>query len=240
MHLGLQMYSVRDITKDDLAGALKKVAAIGYDNVEFAGFFGHCATEVKQMLIDAGLKVSGTHTGWSELVDNLDATIKFHKGIGNTRIIVPWADLSTESKIDEVVGVLNDVQPKLAAEGISLGYHNHQHEFLPNDDGIIPFDELVARTNIFLEIDTYWAFVAGKDPIALVRSLEPRVPVVHIKDGTAGGEGTPLGLGVAPVAEVWKLARELGVELVVESETLTPSGLDEAEICYKYVEGLEK
>ncbi|GHU68965.1 sugar phosphate isomerase [Clostridia bacterium] len=240
MHLGLQMYSVRDITKDDLAGALAKVKAIGYDNVEFAGFFGHCAKEVKAMLDETGLAVSGTHTGWSELTDNLDDTIAFHKGIGNTRLIVPYADLSTKSKVDQIVDVLNAAQPKLAAAGISLGYHNHAHEFKPNEDGQIPFDELRNRTGIFFEIDTYWAFVAGRDPLTLVRELAPRVPVVHIKDGSESGDGKPLGMGVAPVSRVWKLARELGIELVVESETLTPSGLAEAEICYKYVENLEK
>ncbi|MDR2656898.1 MAG: sugar phosphate isomerase/epimerase [Oscillospiraceae bacterium] len=240
MHLGLQMYSVRDITKDDLAGALAKVKAIGYDNVEFAGFFGHCAEKVKAMLDETGLKVSGTHTGWQELTDNIDETIAFHKAIGNTRIIVPYAEVQTKAKIDRIVDVLNNAQPKLAAAGIALGYHNHSHEFVPNEDGQIPFDELRDRTNIFFEIDTYWAFVAGRDPLALVRELSSRVPVVHIKDGTEKGEGKPLGQGVAPAAQVWKLARELGIELVVESETLQPDGLTEAEICYKFVEALEK
>ncbi|MDR1263289.1 MAG: sugar phosphate isomerase/epimerase [Oscillospiraceae bacterium] len=240
MHLGLQMYSVRDITQDDLAGALAKVKAIGYDNVEFAGFFGHCAEKVKAMLDETGLKVSGTHTGWQELADNIDETIAFHKTIGNKRIIVPYAEVQTKAKIDRIVDVLNKAQPKLAAAGIALGYHNHSHEFKPNEDGQIPFDELRNRTNIFFEIDTYWAFVAGRDPLALVRELSSRVPVVHIKDGTEKGEGKPLGRGVAPAAQVWKLARDLGIELVVESETLQPDGLTEAEICYKFVETLEK
>ncbi|MDR1598958.1 MAG: sugar phosphate isomerase/epimerase [Oscillospiraceae bacterium] len=241
MHLGLQMYSVRDITGGDLAGALAKVKAIGYDNVEFAGFFGHCAEKVKAMLDETGLAVSGTHTGWGELTpDKIDETIAFHKGIGNKRIIVPYAEVQTKSKIDQIVDLLNQARPKLAEAGIALGYHNHSHEFKPNQDGQIPFEELRDRTDIFFEIDTYWAFVAGRDPLALVREMVSRVPVVHIKDGDASGEGKPLGLGAAPAAQVWKLARELGIELVVESETLTPSGLAEAEICYKFVENLEK
>ncbi|MDR0397094.1 MAG: sugar phosphate isomerase/epimerase [Oscillospiraceae bacterium] len=240
MHLGLQMYSVRDITKDDLAGALAKVKAIGYDNVEFAGFFGHCAEKVKAMLDETGLAVSGSHTGWDELTEGkIGQTIAFHKAIGNKRIIVPYADVQTESKISRVVDVLNAAQPKLAEAGIALGYHNHAHEFKPNDDGQIPFDELKNRTNIFFELDTFWVFAAGRDPLAMMRDMASRVPVVHIKDGEPDGEGKPLGLGAAPVSAVWKLAREMGIELVVESETLKPNGLAEADICYRFIEILE-
>ena len=67
MEYGIQMYSVRDLTKDDLAGALRAVAEIGYKFVEFAGFFGHSAEEVRAMLDENGLEVSGTHTGVGEL-----------------------------------------------------------------------------------------------------------------------------------------------------------------------------
>ena len=66
---GLQMYSVRDLTKDDLEGALRQVAELGYSFVEFAGFFGHSAKDVRRMLDTYGLRVSGTHTGWQENKD---------------------------------------------------------------------------------------------------------------------------------------------------------------------------
>ncbi len=239
MEYGIQMYSVRDITGKDMEGALKALAEMGYRNVEFAGFFGIPAEKIKAMLDRYGLKVSGTHTGWQEIADHYEETLTYHKAIGNTRIIIPGADLSTKEKLDAFIEMLNEYQPKLAAEGITLGYHNHDHEFKPNDDGQIIYDEIVSRTDVALEIDTYWAYAAGKDPVALMESLKQRLPVIHIKDGLSNREGKPLGMGTAPVAAVYKKAVALGVPMVVESETLQPDGLTEARICIEYLKSQE-
>ena len=168
MEYGLQMYTVRDITKDDLAGAVKKVAQIGYKLIEFAGFFGASAEEVNKMLSENGVRVSGTHTGLNELLNDYEGTLAFHKAIGNQYYIIPGHDLSTRAKLDAFIDNVNRLQPMLEKEGIKLCYHNHSHEFEPNEDGQIIYDELVARTNLGLEIDTYWAFAAKQDPIALM------------------------------------------------------------------------
>ena len=85
MEYGIQMYSLRDITKDDLEGAFKAVAEMGYKTVETAGFFGHSAKEVLGMIEKNGLRLVGTHSGWEELADNFDETVRFHKELGNKR-----------------------------------------------------------------------------------------------------------------------------------------------------------
>ena len=91
-----------------------------------------------------------------------------------------------------------------------------------------------------LEIDTYWAYVGMKNPVALLERLKDRVKVIHVKDGDADGNGTPLGMGTAPVADVYAKAIEMGLPMVVESETCKPDGMTEAEICIKYLKSLEK
>ena len=239
MEYGLQMYSVRDITQDDLAGAVAKVAKIGYKLIEFAGFFGHSAQEVTAMLEENGVRVSGTHTSINDLIQDYEGTLAFHKAIGNKYYIIPGHDLSTKAKLDEFIDNVNKFQPLLAEQGITLCYHNHDHEFKPNEDGQIIYDEIVARTNVALEIDTYWAYAAGKDPVQMMEALKARVPVIHIKDGLANREGKPLGLGTAPVAAVYKKAVEMGIPMVVESETLQPDGLTEAKICIDYLKSQE-
>ncbi len=239
MEYGLQMYSVRDITKDDLSGAIAKVAAIGYKRIEFAGFFGHSAEEVNAMLAANNVVVSGTHTGLAELLDNYEATVAFHKAINNPVYIIPGHDLSTKEKLDKFIDDVNRLQPMLKAEGIEMAFHNHSREFLPNEDGIIVYDELVARTALKLEIDTYWAYAAGKDPVALMEALKDRLIFIHIKDGYQNGEGMPLGRGTAPVAAVYAKAVAMGIPMVVESETLTPDGITEAKICYDYLKTQE-
>jgi sugar phosphate isomerase/epimerase len=239
MEYGLQMYSVRDITKEDLPGALEKVAKLGYDLIEFAGFFGHSAQDVVAMLKKNNVKLSGTHTMITELLNDYEGTLAFHKAIGNQNYIIPSHDLSTKAKLDQFIEDVNRIQPKLEAEGICLSYHNHSQEFKPNLDGVIVYPELVARTKINFEIDTYWAFVAGQDPVALMEQHKDRLRFIHIKDGSPDGKGTPLGQGSAPVKAVYAKAKALGVPMVVESETLTPDGLTEAKICIEFLKAQE-
>ena len=241
MEYGLQLYSVRDITGEDLEGALAKVAALGYRFVEFAGFFGHSADKVKAMLDTYGLTVSGTHTGWQELTsERIDETIAYHKTIGNKNIIIPGADLSTREKLDDLVALINEAQPKLAAAGIALGYHNHSHEFIETGYGALIHKELEERTQVEFEIDTYWAYVAGLDPVALLERLGDRVRVIHLKDGYSDGHGMALGEGTAPVAAVRDYAIAHGLAMVVESETCKPDGITEAKICIECLKSLEK
>lgn len=240
MNYGLQLYSVRDITGTDLAGSLEQVAALGYRFVEFAGFFGHSAEDVKNMLDKNGLAVSGTHTGWQELTaDHIDATIAYHKAIGNKNIIIPGADLSTREKLDDLIALINEAQPKLKEAGIALGYHNHSHEFIETGYGALIHSELEARTQVEFEIDTYWAYVAGLDPVALLERLGGRVRVIHLKDGFADGRGMALGEGTAPVAAVREYAIAHGLAMVVESETCQPTGIEEVGRCMRYLKGLE-
>ncbi len=240
MEYGIQMYSVRDITGTDMEGALRQVSELGYKYVEFAGFFGIPAEQIKGMLDKYGLRVSGTHTGWQEIAEHFEETVAYHKAIGNTNIIIPGADLSSQEKLDAFIDMVNEYQPKLAKEGIRLGYHNHAHEFRPNEDGSMIHDQLVYRTNVELEIDTYWAFVGMQHPVELLERLKDRIHVIHVKDGSADGHGTPLGMGEAPVAAVYAKALELGVPMVVESETCKPDGMTEAKICIEYLKSLEK
>lgn len=239
MEYGLQLFSVRDVTETDFKGTLEKVAEMGYRYVEPAGFFGHSAQEVKEMLDQTGLKVSGAHVGWQEISENFAETVAYHKTIGNKNLIIPAAELDTKEKVEAFLAMINECQPKLEAEGMVLQYHNHDFEFRPNQDGQIVYDLLVERTSIPLEIDTYWVYAAGKDPVQLMEQLKDRVSVIHIKDGNHKGDGFPLGMGTAPVKAVWEKAKELGMLMVVESETLTPSGLEEAKICMDYLKTME-
>lgn len=240
MEYGLQLYSVRDLSEKNLGEALFRVAEQGYRFVEFAGFFGHSARVVRAMLDANGLRVSGTHTGGGELTpDRIEETIEYHLELGNRNIIIPWADFSTREHLEETVELCNAAEERLRAAGISLGYHNHSTELMPTAYGANIYEELCARTRVFLEVDTYWVYAAGVDPVALLSRLGDRVPVIHIKDGTADGSGYPLGEGTAPVKAVYDYATAHGIPMVVESETCTPSGLDESARCMRYLRSLE-
>ena len=240
MDFGIQMYSLRDLTQNDLAAGIKTVAEQGYRLIEFAGFFDHSAEEVKAMLDENGVTVSGTHSGMKFLVEDYDGFVTFLKTIGCTEYIIPGHDLSTREKMDEFIEQVNYFQPKLEADGLRLSYHNHAHEFDNRYGDYVIYDELTKKTNINFEIDTYWAYVAGKDPVALMEEYKDRLVFIHIKDGSADGHGTPLGMGTAPVTAVFATAGEMVIPMGVESETCTPSGAEEAQICINYLRELEK
>ena len=236
----IQLYSVRDAMKEDMSSALQQIAQMGYTAVEFAGFFEKPASEVKAMLDEYGLTVSGTHSPFADLrPSKIMDTIAYHKAIGNPDYIVPGADLSTLEKLEDFCNVMNFAQPILAAEGIKLGYHNHSHEFVVQPYGSTIHAEIERRTNVHFEIDTFWTFNAGLDSLAVLRRLQDRIHVIHLKDGRRGGYGIPLGKGDAPVCDVVKYAEENGLAMVVESETLTPDGLTEAKVCIEYLKSLE-
>lgn len=239
MKYGIQLYSVRDNTPKDMEGTLRALSEMGYEMVEFAGFFGHSAQMVKGWLDQYGLVASGTHTGVEAIRDHYEETVAYHKAIGCKEIIIPGADTSSAEKLTEFIDFLNEYAPKLAAEGLRLSYHNHDGEFRVSNFGAVIHEELQNRTNLTFEIDTYWAYAAGKDPVAILETLSDRIPVIHIKDGLANREGKPLGMGTAPVKAVWETAKRLGIPMVVESETLNPDGLTEAKICIDYLKSLE-
>ncbi len=250
---GLQLYSIRDITKENLKDALRRVSEMGYTHVEFAGFFGHSAENVKAWLDEYGLKVSGTHTGCDAITpDAIAQTIAYHKGIGCTDLIVPGARYSTPEELEYTIELLNYAEKRLAEEGITLGYHNHSKEFYKTPFGKVAQEEIIARTGVHLEIDTFWLFNAGVDPVPYLEAHKNRIHVIHLKDGlipqgavrdfdTAhnGVEGKSVGSGMAPVAAVREWAIKNNVRMVVESEGLDPTGIEEVGRCIDYLKSLE-
>lgn len=240
MKYGIQMYSVRDFTQTDLKDALRRIAGIGYRYVEFAGFFGHSAEEVRGWLEEYGLEVSGTHTPLRELEADFDGAVAYHRALGNRNIIIPGHDLSDQAKLDAFVEKVNRFQPMLEKAGLTLGYHNHSHEFIPNRDGSMIHEQMVWRTALRIEIDTFWYYNAtGNDATGIMERLRDRIDFIHIKDGFRGGEGKPLGQGEAPTRQIYEYCRANGIPMVVESENLTPDGMTEAKTCFDWLRAQE-
>lgn len=250
---GLQMFSLRDITGKNLQGALKQVSEMGYKYVEFAGFFDNAAEDVKAWLDQYGLICSGTHTGRALLEDDvIDETIAYHKAINCTSLIIPALDFSTREKLEDNIAFMNQVQKKLAENGITLGYHNHDREFLTTSYGAVIEDEIIARTSVELQIDTWWAFNAGLDPVAYCEAHKDRIRVIHLKDGIAakpecrtydrcreGVKGKSVGSGEAPILDVRQWCLKNNVLMVIESEGLDPTGPEEVKRCIDFLRTLD-
>lgn len=238
MDYGIQLYSVRDLAEVNFEAALRQMAAQGYTFVETAGFFGHSAEQVKQWLDRYGLRISGTHSSFEDLERDFEGTVTCQKAIGSARYIVPWSDTTTREALERTAEKMRKFAPMLAEHGITLGYHNHDFEFLPNADGICPMDYFREHTDVQFEIDVFWAYVAGKDPVSVLEEWKDRlIGCIHLKDGfrSPAAEGRSLGLGGLPIRDVIAKCKELGLAMVVESEDLNPSGVEEAARCARFL-----
>ena len=153
---------------------------------------------------------------------------------------------TTHTGLRELTETVLYFREKLKKEGMELMFHNHIPEFLPNADGQIFFEELWKRTDLRFELDTFWAYNAGLDPVELMERLGDRLCFVHLKDGfkkdllhpEGTGRGMALGEGEAPVAAVHKKAIELGLPMIVESGDCYPTGPLEVARCMNYLQSL--
>ena len=247
MKYGLQLYSVRDVASENFEQALKQVAEMGYDLVETAGFFDHSAEEVKAMLDHYGLTLCSTHTPYKQLFNDFENTLEYHKKVGCRNIILPSTIFSTKEELDYSIACINRYQPIIEAEGMKLHYHNHSKEFWKNKDGLIAEDEFAKRTNVMFELDTFWVFNAGLDPLAVMEQYRDRLSFIHLKDGipqdrsdaASKAQGKSVGSGQAPVVAVRKKAIEMGLTIVIESEGLDPTGPEEAKRCIDFLKDLD-
>jgi sugar phosphate isomerase/epimerase len=186
--IALQLYSLRDSCKADLPATLKSVAEMGYDAVEFAGYFGHGAAELKTILDDLGLKVAGTHTALDTVSDvNMEETAAFNATLGNPFLIVPGVGAEYKGTRDGAMRLAEKLAQasKTAAEfGAQVGYHNHDWEFQPfNDNGDFTMELLAINTppDVILQVDTGNVQEGGADPIEFIEKWNRRIVTVHLK-----------------------------------------------------------
>jgi sugar phosphate isomerase/epimerase len=201
----LQLYSVRKLLPNDYTGTLKQLAAIGYREVEAAGFFGHSAPEVKTDMANAGLRCVSAHYPMTELVKDFDGTLKYAATLGLSYVICSSPSVADPSKLASYPGgankyfvsgmtaddwrwnveQFNAFGKKFKAEGIQFGYHNHTTEFHDVGGGLTGFDVILKDSDpayVTLEMDCGWVSAAGRDPVAIFAKYPGRISMLHIKD----------------------------------------------------------
>ena len=187
--IGLQLYSVRDAMANDFEGTLRLVRDMGYEYVEFAGYFGKSGEEIKSILDSLGLKCVSVHQGLSWYWDDPIGKVNYLKSFGVKYGIIPWYEkgaLAGSDKWEETKKSFNEAADLLAENGMLLGYHNHDFEF-DRFDGEFIHDHImksVPEEKFFPEIDTCWVRYAGLSPEDKIREFSGRVPIVHLKDFT--------------------------------------------------------
>jgi sugar phosphate isomerase/epimerase len=238
--VGLQLYSVRQQCAKDLPGTLTAVAKIGYKGVEFAGYHGRSAAELRKMLDDNGLVCCGTHTPYESVKPaKLQETIEFNQTIGNKFLIVPWmAEAKTQQVWLDRAKEYNELAAKLKPEGMWIGYHAHQHDF-NKIDGVSAWDLFFGNTKpaVIMQLDTANCASGGADPVAVLKKYPGRARTIHLK-AFGGSPEAAIGEDKVDWKEVFAFCEGKGKTqwYIVEHE----SGKDPLDAVKRCYEGLRK
>ena len=185
--IALQLYTLRDALKADFDGSMKRVAAMGFSSVETAGEYGGSSSHAAQVFDDLGITVCSAHMSLLE-ADDLHRSLDEASILRVGTVVCPWIPPDRFTSLDSVKAVcerLNEANMLVQAQGLRMAYHNHHFELEAMPDGRLPLDimaELLEETIVF-EVDTYWAQTAGADAGTLLKKLDQRAPLLHIKDG---------------------------------------------------------
>ena len=216
--IGLQLYTVRSLMAEDVAGTLDAVAAIGYREVEFAGYFGHAPAEVRGWLDAAGLSSPAAHVGMEDLAGaGLQAAIETASTLGQRWLVLPWIpeEMRTPDGYRALADTLNAAGETAAGANMRVAYHNHAFEFDTLDgDGANGFSLLLEHLDpelADLEIDFHWSEVGGADSAALLRDNPGRFPLCHLKDVAADGGMADVGAGEIDWAALFALSDTAGL-----------------------------
>jgi len=255
--VGVQLYTVRDLMKDDFDGTIAKVAKIGYKEVEFAGYFGRTGQQVRAVLEKNSLSAPSTHVQYDELDDKFPSVIETSKTIGLKYIVCPWIpeDLRKSpdiwKKASEKFNRCGDLSKKA---GMQFAYHNHWFEFLPVD-GKLPYDELLKLCDanlVKMEMDLCWITAAGGDPLKYFNAYPGRFPLVHVKDLktlpkiTAGGaqnygdtvDLTEVGSGLIDWKRIFAQSDKAGIKHYIVEHDHPKQPLESIAGSYEYLNKL--
>lgn len=244
--IALQLYTVRDLAREDLGGTLREVAAAGYRFVEVAGIAESAETGLPPLLRDAGLSAIAVHRGLEALRVSVAAAADRLDELDCRRLVVPSLpddERTTADGVRRLAHELNEIARRLADRGIRLGYHNHAAEFRPLD-GTTMWQVLLAELapEIELEVDVYWASIGGRDPVEVIREGGARVRLLHMKDRAAGEEprDAPAGGGTLDMAAIVRGGRDAGVEWYIAEQDEPSDALNDIATARQNLEALAR
>jgi len=250
---GLALYTLRDTMGGDPRGVLKKVADLGYEYIEAAGYkdgkyYGMAPAEFKSYLAEVGLQPMSTHQGGLTL-ETVDAVIADVKAAGFEYLVlpVPPADFFTVDRatmtlgmngtLEEVMTLINEIAKRCHAAGLKCLYHNHDFEFKANADGIVPIEYFIKNSNpdhLNFQMDLYWVQKAEADHLAYFDMAPGRWKGWHVKDMDEQGRFAPVGEGTIDFKRILAAREKSGMEfyLVEQDRTFEHTPLEAVEISH--------
>jgi sugar phosphate isomerase/epimerase len=250
--IGIQLYTVRDLLKQDFEGTLSRIGAIGYREVEFAGYFDHTPEQVRAALDHAGLTAPGTHVPYDAIESGWDAILHTAKLVGHEYVVVAWIPEEKRKTVDDwkrASETLSKAGAACRAAGLQFAYHNHNFEFMKLGD-TVPYDVMLQGTDaslVKLELDLFWITFAGADPLAYFARFPGRFPLVHVKDMAPKPtpDATPdkvmvdVGKGSIDWKKIFAQSRAAGIQHYFVEHDQPPEPLTDIQASYNFLHGLD-
>lgn len=244
--VGLQLYTLRNEMKADLPGTLEKVAAIGYKELEFAGYFDRRPQEIKALLDRLGLTAPSVHVPLTAVQNNFEQTIETAKIVGHKFLVCPFLmpnDRETIAHYQKLGPLFNRAGEACRKAGLTFAYHNHDFEF-ETLNGKVPYDVLLAETDpklVKMELDLYWIVKAGQDPQAYFAKHPGRFPLVHVKDmdKTPQKAFAEVGRGTIDFKSIFAQSKKAGIQHYFVEQDQANSPLESIKMSYDFLSKLE-
>jgi sugar phosphate isomerase/epimerase len=214
--IGVQLYTVRRAMQDSVERTLEQVARIGYKEVEFAGYFGRSAKEIRALLDANGLTAPSAHSADLNSVRNRFAQVLEDAATAGHRYVICASLPRSEQTADgykRIAAEFNRAGEQAAKSGITFGFHNHDGEFAPlgSTNG---YDILLAECDpklVTMQMDLFWTVKGGKDPLAYFAKYPGRFSSVHVKDMAADGAMVDVGAGRLPFDKYFAQSKQAGI-----------------------------
>lgn len=232
--------------KRDVAATLARVAAIGYREVEFAGYFDRSAADLRALLVHDRLRAPSSHVPLPTLRNDPQQTFDDAHTLGLEYVTVAWIPEEERRSLDDVKRVVdsfNQIGAKAKAAGLRFAFHNHDYEFKPVG-GRLLYDELLAGTDpslVVFEADLYWMTKGGADPLVYFAKHPGRFELVHVKDskGPPRHEMTEVGHGIIDWKSILAHSRQAGIRHVFVEQDDSTDPLASIRASYHYLSQLE-
>ncbi|MEP7110665.1 MAG: sugar phosphate isomerase/epimerase [Ferruginibacter sp.] len=245
--VGVQLYTVRKEMLADNIGTLKRLASLGYKEIESAGsekgnYYGLKPAEIKKITGDLGIKLRSGHVHFD---DKWQQTIEDAVEAGQEYVIVSSmpSEGQTVDNYKRVAESFNKAGEACKKSNLYFGYHNHDFEF-EKENGKILYDVLVENTDpahVNLEMDLGWVVVTGNDPLDYFAKYPGRFPLWHLKDmDLVKKQSTEFGKGGLDIRKLLNASKKSGMKyFFVEQEEYTSTPFESLEYNYKYLKNLK-
>lgn len=226
METGAQLFTIRDYCKnlDDFSESLKKIADIGYKNVQVSGTCEFEAEWLKNELKKNGLKCVVTHNSPERLTGETAKIASEHDVFGCKYVGLGWYGFDDEKErkcLEDFIKAYKPVAKRLKQYGKLFMYHNHSTEFKKTDGRVIleHLAEAFDNDEMGFIVDTYWVQNGGGDPAQWIETLSGRAPCIHLKDYAYGAKMAVIGEGNINFERVFEKAESAGTEyMLVEQD----------------------